>query len=229
MATIDGLTRHWPGWQGEAVSVRLRTLPVSMLRGGLFAAIGMLAAPAPASSTVSAAPPAGPRVRIETTMGPIVVALAAKQAPITTDNFLRYVDEKRFDGTTFYRAARSRRDPQQGLVQGGIDHHIPRALAPIQHEPTSKTGLRHVDGTLSMARNAPGTAMGDFFVTIGPASYLDAGPGGPGYAAFGKVVSGMPLLKRILAMPTWPGGYSRETMGQSIKAPVRILSARRVK
>ena len=65
-----------------------------------------------------------------------------------------------------------------------------------------------------MARNAPGTAMGDFFIIVGSASYLDARPGSPGYAAFGHVVSGMPLVKRILAMPTHPGGFSKETMGQ---------------
>ncbi|WP_231639072.1 peptidylprolyl isomerase [Sphingomonas profundi] len=181
------------------------------------------------ATAAPAAPPAGPRVRIETTMGPIVIALATKQAPITTQNFLRYADEKRFDGTTFYRAARGKRDPKAGLLQGGIDHHIPRALPPIAHEPTSRTGLSHVDGTVSMARNAPGTAMGDFFIIVGAGStYLDARPGSPGYAAFGTVVSGMPLVRRILAMPTWPGGFSKETIGQSLRAPVRIVSVRRV-
>ncbi len=190
--------------------------------------IGGWLAAAALPSPASAAAATEPRVRIETSMGPIVIALAAKQAPITTANFLRYVDEKRLDGTTFYRAARSKASATNGLVQGGINHHIPRALLPIRHEPTSLTGLHHVDGTVSMARNAPGTAMGDFFVTIGPASYLDARPGSPGYAAFGHVVSGMPLLRRILAMPTWPGGFSRDTMGQSIKAPVAIVSVRRV-
>jgi peptidyl-prolyl cis-trans isomerase A (cyclophilin A) len=183
---------------------------------------------------LAAAAPAVPRggglvrVRLETSAGPIVVAVETKRAPITAGNFLRYVDEKRFDGTTFYRAARNRNNPATGLVQGGNNHRVSRSLAPIAHEPTSRTGLRHVDGTLSMARNAPGTAMGDFFVTVGPAQYLDARPGYPGYAAFGHIVSGMDVIGRILALPTFPGGYSVETLGQSIRQPVRILSARRV-
>lgn len=183
---------------------------------------------------LAAAAPAAPRgaglvrIRLETSAGPILVAVETKRAPITAGNFLRYVDEKRFDGTTFYRAARNRNNPATGLVQGGNNHRVSRSLAPIAHEPTSRTGLRHVDGTLSMARNAPGTAMGDFFVTVGPAQYLDARPGYPGYAAFGHVVSGMDVIGRILALPTFPGGYSIETLGQSIRQPVRILSARRV-
>lgn len=178
-----------------------------------------------------AAPRAGGlvRVRLETSAGPIVVAVDVRRAPITAGNFLRYVDEKRLDGTTFYRAARSRNNPKSGLVQGGNNHKVSRSLAPIAHEPTSRTGLRHVDGTLSMARNAPGSAMGDFFITVGAAKYLDARPGYPGYAAFGHVVSGMDVVRRILALPTYPGGYSIETMGQSIRRPVRIVAARRVR
>ena len=115
-----------------------------------------------------------------------------------------------------------------GLVQGGINHKVVRARAPIAHEPTSRTGLRHVDGTVSMARNAPGTAMGDFFITVGPAAYLDAREGSAGYSAFGKVVSGMEVIRGILAGKTHPGGWSENTKGQSLVAPVRIISARRV-
>ncbi len=168
------------------------------------------------------------RVLLTTGIGPIVVAVDVRHAPITAKNFLAYVDQHRFDGMTFYRAARSKAHPGEGLVQGGIDHFMPKALAPIAHEPTSRTGLRHVDGTLSMARNAPGTAMGDFFVTIGPAPTLDAAPNYPGYAAFGHVVSGMPLIRRILAAPTFPGGWSYDTIGQSLVKPIPIVSARRV-
>lgn len=169
------------------------------------------------------------RVKLQTELGTIVIEVDIAHAPISAKNFLAYVDQKRLDGETFYRAARNRRAPQYGLIQGGIDHKIRRALAPIAHEPTSRTGLRHVDGTVSMARNQPGTAMGDFFITIGPSSYLDAGPGGtpPGYAAFGRVVSGMEVVRKILAMPTYKGGYSYNTMGQSIIKRVRIISAQR--
>jgi len=176
----------------------------------------------------SAAPPALVRVRIETSIGPILVDLEAKRAPITTANFLAYVEEKRFDGMIFYRAARNRTNPKIGLVQGGINALARRGRFPIAHEPTSQTGLRHVDGTISMARNAPGTARGDFFFTIGTAAYLDARPGSPGFAAFGNVVSGMPLIRRMLAMPTYPGGRSKDTVGQSIIDPVTIRTVRRV-
>ena len=178
---------------------------------------------------VAPRPKAGlPQVAIQTTEGTIVVALEPKRAPITTANFLRYVDAHRFDGTFFYRAARARNDPTRGLVQGGIDHDLPKSFLPIKHEPTSKTGLRHVDGTLSMARNEPGSAMGDFFITAGPAPGLDAAPDYPGYAAFGHVVKGMDVVHRILVKPTWPGGLSIEMMGQTLRQPVRIISARRV-
>lgn len=168
------------------------------------------------------------RVRLETDFGPILVEVDLARAPITARNFLAYVDQKRFDKTRFYRAARHKLDPRYGLVQGGIDHHIAKALAPIPHEPTSKTGLRHLDGSLSMARNLPGTAMGDFFITVGAAPYLDARGSYPGYAAFGRVVSGMPVVRRILSGTTHPGGFSATTKGQSLVRPITIRTARRV-
>jgi peptidyl-prolyl cis-trans isomerase A (cyclophilin A) len=175
-----------------------------------------------------AAGPALPKVAIQTSAGTIVVALEARRAPITTANFLRYVDNHRFDGTSFYRAAKSKGHAGWGLVQGGIDHDLPKSYLPIKHEPTSQTGLRHVDGTISMARNEVGTAMGDFFITIGSAPDLDAQPGYPGYAAFGHVVSGMAVARKILIEPTFPGGYSYDTIGQTLRHPVKIVSARRV-
>ncbi|MFS0736067.1 peptidylprolyl isomerase [Sphingomonas sp. 1P06PA] len=192
----------------------------------LFAVAALISATA---SSLSAQPARLPQVRLQTSAGPILIELNARAAPITTANFLAYVDEKRFDGTSFYRAAARKDGSGRGLVQGGIRHIIARARAPIAHEPTSKTGLRHIDGTISMARNKPGSAMGDFFVTIGPAPSLDASPGNPGYAAFGRVVGGMDVLKRILALPTYPGGYSKQTMGQTIRDPVRIIAARRIR
>lgn len=177
----------------------------------------------------TAAAEALPRVRLETSAGSIVIELETKKAPITAGNFLAYVDGKKFDGTTFYRAARNKRAPEYGLVQGGINHRVVGALLPIEHEPTTKTGLRHIDGTVSMARNAPGTAMGDFFITIGKGAYLDARGDYAGYAAFGQVVEGMDVVRKILAAPTYPGGRSENTIGQSIIKPIRIIRARRVR
>lgn len=191
-----------------------------------FVAFLMLLIAAP----VAARDRATERVRLETSFGPIIIEVNLKRAPITAKNFLAYADAKRFDGTSFYRAARYKTAQHYGLVQGGIDHTISRAFAPIAHEPTSQTGLQHVDGTVSMARNRPGTAMGDFFICVGVCTYLDAGPNGqpPGYAAFGRVVSGMEIVRKILALPTYKGGYSRTTMGQSIIDRVKIVTARRV-
>jgi peptidyl-prolyl cis-trans isomerase A (cyclophilin A) len=181
----------------------------------LFAATGA-AAPKPA------------RVEIETGMGPIVVVLDTTRAPITSANFLAYVDQKRFDQMNFYRAARAEGRPKEGFVQGGTNNIMTRVLPPIRHEPTSRTGLRHVDGTISMARDEPGTASGDFFIVVGDGRYLDATRKDPGYAAFGHVTSGMPIVKAMLAAKTFPGGWSKETAGQQMVRPVRIVSVRRL-
>lgn len=173
------------------------------------------------------------RVALETSEGRIVVELATKQAPITTDNFLRYVDQKRFDGTNFYRAARTPRTKGLGFIQGGARKNDYRRILPaIAHEPTNKTGLHHLDGTISMARTAPGTAMGDFFITSGAAPGMDAHPGAKGdnagYAAFGHVVSGMNVVKKILAGRTLPNAGEGAMRGQMLAQPIRIISARRV-
>ncbi len=167
------------------------------------------------------------RVRIETDLGAITVAVDRKRAPLTSANFLAYVDDGRFDGTTFYRSARRKSAPAYGLIQGGIDTDARRAIPPIRHESTLKTGLTHLDGTLSMARpNRPDSAMGNFFMTIGPTPNMDARGDYIGYAAFGHVVGGMDVVRRILAVPT--GGGSGVMRGQMIKRPVRIIRAVRI-
>ena len=181
----------------------------------LFAATGA-AAPKPA------------RVEIDTSMGPIVVVLDTRRAPITSANFLAYVDQKRFDQMSFYRAARADGKAKEGFVQGGTNNIMTRVLPPIRHEPTSRTGLHHVDGTISMARDEPSTASGDFFIVVGDGHYLDATRKDPGYAAFGHVTSGMPIVKQMLAAKTFPGGWSKETAGQQMVRPVRIVSVRRL-
>ena len=168
-------------------------------------------------------------VRLETEAGPIVVALDAKRAPATTANFVRYVEEGRFDGTSFYRAAPTKGQPGRGFIQGGIRRNYRRMLPPIAHEPTSKTGLRHEAGTISMARSEEGAgAMGDFFITASAMPAMDAKAGEPGYAAFGRVVEGMDTVRRILAAPTVPNAGRGAMKGQMLERPVRILSAKRV-
>jgi len=161
-------------------------------------------------------------------MGPIVVALDAKRAPKTTANFLKYVDDGRFDGTTFYRASRAKSDPKRGFIQGGIDTDFCRTLLPaVPLEPTSQTGLKHVSGTISMARHKqPDSATGNFSIFTGPAPYMDAAPGRPGYAAFGHVVAGMDVVRKILALPTCCGKGAM--FGQMIRQEVRIVRAVRL-
>ena len=167
------------------------------------------------------------RVRIETSAGTMVVALDHRHAPITTTNFVRYVDDHRFDGTNFYRASRTPGDPKHGFIQGGIAHAASLMLPPIRLEPTSETGLRHLDGTISMAHATPDTAMGDFTIDIGPAPGLDAHGSKPedqGFAAFGQVVEGMDVARRILALPT---ETLRGKPSEQLATPVRIIRVTR--
>jgi peptidyl-prolyl cis-trans isomerase A (cyclophilin A) len=168
------------------------------------------------------------RVRLETELGAIVVELDGRRAPVTVANFLAYVDQRRFDDTTFYRAARTRGAETRGFIQGGIRRNYRRMLPPIAHEPTSATGIRHEAGTISMARSAPGMAMGEFFITTNAMPQMDAAGGDAGFAAFGRVVEGMDVVRRILAAPTVPNAGSGAMRGQMITAPVRIVSARRL-
>ena len=169
------------------------------------------------------------QVRLDTAEGPILLALDAKRAPITAANFVRYVEEGRFDGTTFYRSAPTKGASKgRGFIQGGIRRNYRLMLPPIEHEPTSQTGLKHLEGTISMARSEPGNAMGDFFITASPMPSMDAKSGEAGFAAFGRVVEGMDVVRRILAAPTVPNAGRGAMRGQMLEQPVKILSARRV-
>lgn len=186
----------------------------------------LLATAAMSTATPAAAPrePAVVRVRLDTPYGPIVLALEARRAPRTVANFMGYVDDGRFDGMSFYRSARNRSKPGLGFIQGGIRTDARRILPSFPLETTAMTGLRHVDGTISMARRAEaGSAGGNFFITVGAMPSMDAKGSYPGYAAFGHVVSGMAVVKRILAMPTG-GGMGR----QLLLKPVQLTAARRL-
>jgi peptidyl-prolyl cis-trans isomerase A (cyclophilin A) len=174
--------------------------------------------------------PATAHVALVTSEGTITLELEKERAPITTANFLRYVAAKRFDGIAFYRAMKF--GDGGGLVQGGARNDPKRLFPPIALEPTSRTGLAHLDGTISMARTAPDSATADFFITIGPMPSLDADPKQPGdnlgFAAFGHVVEGMDVIRRIRDAPTSPTEGEGVMKGQMLSPPVRILSARRV-
>ncbi len=167
------------------------------------------------------------RVRLNTSAGAIVVALDARRAPRTTANFLAYVDDGRFDGTVFYRSARKKVDPRYGFVQGGTRTDARRLLPPFPLEKTTATGIKHLDATISMARPGyGGSAGGNFFITVGAAPSMDAVGEYEGYAAFGRIVAGMDVVKRILAMPT--GGGSGAMTGQMLQRKVTITRAQRL-
>lgn len=200
----------------------------------LLAASGASAAAQPAQPapppTANPAP-APVRVTIATALGPIVIEVDRARAPVTAANFLRYVDQKRLDGASFYRAAASPGSTEYGLVQFGLNPLPQRLLPPIAHEPTTRTGLTHLSGTISLARGAPGTGQGDFFIVVGDMPSLDADPkasgDNQGYAAFGRVVEGMDVVRAVLAAPISPTLGSGSFRGQMLAAPVRITSARR--
>jgi cyclophilin family peptidyl-prolyl cis-trans isomerase len=174
-------------------------------------------------------------VVLETTLGPVTIALETARAPVTAGNFLRYVEDKRLDGTAFYRAMDlpGARLPS-GLVQGGTRGDPARVLPPIAHEPTGTTGLGHVHGAVSMAVNGPGTANGDFFVMIEDQPGFDADPAASdpawrnGYAVFGHVTAGMEVIAAIHAAARDSEAGEGVMKGQMLGEPVRILSARRL-
>ncbi len=173
---------------------------------------------------------AKPRVAITTRHGVIVVELEAGKAPLTTANFLRYVDAKKYDGGIFYRAARNRYAPTEGSIVAN-PAKTAQPWPGIKHESTTKTGLRHRAGTISLGRFAPGSGKGDFFICTAELPYLDAQPGAPGdnlgFAAFGQVVSGMSAVRRIHASPVSKEAPFPEQRGEWLKPPVTITSVRR--
>jgi peptidyl-prolyl cis-trans isomerase A (cyclophilin A) len=177
-------------------------------------------APAAAVLLLAAAPPPARTVdvAIQTTQGTIAVRLDAARAPITTTNFLHYVAAKTYDNSTFYRTVSRANEPGASIqvIQGGLHANAGGMLQPIPLEPTSKTGLHNTDGTIAMARTTdPNSATTEFFICVGDDRFLDAGgPTGAGYAAFGHVMRGMDVVRRILRAPA---------AGESLNPPVRIV------
>ena len=199
----------------------------------LFAAVPALAQ--------TAAPPAQPAstedlvpVAIDTSLGRIVVTLDRGHAPVTTANFLHYVDTHRYDGQFFYRAMHmpDANGAEGGLIQGGITTDARKLYAPIAHEPTTQTGLHNVAGAISLANRGAGTATSDFFIMISDQPGLDAnGPGGDatGFAAFGRVTEGMDVVKKIWTAPVSPTKGEGALKGQMLDPQIKIIKVARVK
>ena len=182
------------------------------------------------SPTIALAEAAKPKVAIRTNHGTIVVELEAQRAPITSANFLHYVDAGRYDDGSFYRSSRTPGAPKEGTIVGGPSPKTHR-FPPVAHESTQQTGLRHRTGTISLGRYAPGSATADFFICASPEPYLDAHPHAPGdnlgFAAFGQVVQGMEVVRAILALPT-PGKSAFPDMKGQWLDPTVPIRMRRV-
>ena len=168
-----------------------------------------------------------PLVTIQTSLGDIVVEIDTVNAPVTATNFLRYVDEGLYADALFHRVVRMDNQPTDSLrievIQGSMGPDRRGQGHPaIPMEGTGTTGLMHLDGTISMARGGPDTATSSFFICNGAQPELDEGgmrnPDGRGFAAFGRVVSGMDIVRQIQAAPT---------DGQTLREPVMIQSIRR--
>ena len=196
----------------------LRDLMISLL------SLTFIAAPAVAQT--NAVPQ--PRVRLETELGNIDVELEAKAAPITVSNFLKYVRGGFFDGGRFFRTVTSSNQPTNKVKIAVIQAEANPArekesFPPIPLERTRDTGLRHLDGSLSMARDGPDTAQSSFSICVGDQPELDFGgkrnPDGQGFAAFGRIVEGMDVVRRIHTAPA---------DGQRLTPVIRIRRAVRL-
>ncbi len=202
-----------------------RPSPLPLRRRALLGAAAALV-----GVRVVRAQPAAVRVRVDTALGAFTVEVDPRVAPVTVANFLAYVDGGHLDSGDVYRLVTLANQPPETrhrieVVQWG--YHAsdtrPEPFAPIRHESTRETGLRHLDGTLSMARAAPGTASGEFFICIGDQPSLDFGggrqPDDQGFAAFGRVVQGMDVVRAL---------HARAGADQFLAAPIPLRRVRRV-
>ena len=169
-----------------------------------------------------------PKVLMKTELGDIVIEVFLEKAPITAANFLKYVDEDRWEGAHFYRVVTMDNQPNNDVkievIQGGLGYgQTDLRLPAIGHETTETTGVLHKDGVISMARSDPGTANSEFFICVNDQPELDFGghrnPDGQGFAAFGQVVQGLDVVKKVQAQPSEK---------QMLITPVKILSITRM-
>lgn len=169
-----------------------------------------------------------PHVVIQTPLGSMEVEVDTVRAPLTSRNFLRYVDQGSYRGGRFHRTVRLENQPENQVrievIQGGPHSARTKDFSPIKLERTTETGLSHRDGTISMARDGPDTATSDFFICIGDQPELDFGgkrnPDGQGFAAFGRVVRGMDVVRQI---------QTARAQGQLLTPPIEIVDIARAR
>ncbi len=169
-----------------------------------------------------------PQVLIKTELGDIKVEIYVNEAPITASNFLKYVDKNLLDGGSFYRVLTMDNQPDNDVkievIQGGLGFgENDKRFPSIAHETTEKTGIKHKDGVISMARNEPGSASSEIFICINDQPELDfsgkRNPDGQGFAAFGKVIEGMDVVREI---------QQRPAEGQMLDPQIKIYSITRI-
>ncbi|BAH38030.1 MAG TPA: peptidylprolyl isomerase [Gemmatimonas aurantiaca] len=203
---------------------RVRPAACALLFGSVF---GIAAHPATAHAQQPT--PGTVAVRIETSLGTILAEIDSARAPISARNFLRYVDSSAYTGGRFHRTVTMDNQPRDTVrievIQGGANPAPTRTRFPaIPLERTNATGLKHRNGTLSMARGGPDSATSDFFICIGDQPSLDFGGhrnlDGQGFAAFGQVTQGMDIVRSI---------QKRPADGQSLKPPIEIVRIERVR
>ena len=191
--------------------------------------LGFSCLSAPAFAQAEKKMPNKIRVIMETELGKVEVELSPTKAPLTVRNFLRYVDAGFYDGGIFHRTVTTKPDNQPDkqikidVIQASINNtKAKQGFAAIPLERTQKTGLKHEDGTISMARSEPDSATSDFFICLGAQPELDYGgkrnPDGQGFAAFGRVTKGMNVVRKIQAAPA---------QGQRLSPPIKILLVKR--
>ena len=207
------------GWQARPI--------LTILGAAAIAGVVSIARPAGHASQS----PQGPLVRVlvQTELGDIVLEVDTKRAPNTAANFLRYLDARHYDGGTFHRTVKMDNQPDSPVkievIQAGVNPDRGKDGFPaIALERTSVTGLRHVDGTISMARGQPDSATSGWFICINDQPSLDFGgarnPDGQGFAAFGRVVQGMDVVRKIQRAPN--------TDAQRLTPPIKIVKAARI-
>jgi peptidyl-prolyl cis-trans isomerase A (cyclophilin A) len=176
------------------------------------------------------------RVRVQTELGDILVEVDLAKAPVTAANFLKYVDAGHYDGGTWHRTVKMDNQPESTIkievIQAGVNpEKAKEGFPPIPLERTNKTGLLHKDGAISMARGAPDSATSGWFICIGDQPSLDFGgmrnPDGQGFAAFGRVVSGMEVVRKIQQAPS-STNRTTNTEAQRLTPPIKIVKVQRV-
>ncbi len=176
------------------------------------------------------------RVRVQTELGDIVVEIDRAKAPATAANFLHYVDAGHYDGGTWHRTVKLDNQPESTIkievIQAGVNPDKAKSGVPaIALERTSVTGLLHKDGVISMARGGPDSATSGWFICINDQPSLDFGgqrnPDGQGFAAFGRVVSGMDVVRKIQAAPS-STERTTNAAAQRLTPPIKIIKVARV-